>query len=119
MIPLKALWKIDVAARKQEASSAIAIVRLGGWALAMVLWWWLGDISNDQVLLVIAAVESVAALLRSLLPDRFDPPPTQPPVVVTDSSSHELLRDTAGVPAEHTTRVDSGYDRGGGSGFNG
>lgn len=31
MIPLKALWKIGVAARKQEASSAIAMVRLGGW----------------------------------------------------------------------------------------
>lgn len=38
MIPLKALWKIDVAARKQEASSAIAVVRLGGWGLARALW---------------------------------------------------------------------------------
>lgn len=118
MIPLKALWKIDIAARKQEASSSIAVVRLGGWVLAMVLWWWLGDLSNDQMLLVIAAVESVAALLRAVLPDRFDTPaPPQPPA--TDAPAVRRMRD--GAPGMQPEReASSAAGRGGGnSGFNG
>lgn len=118
MIPLKALWKIDVAARKQEASSAIAVVRLGGWALAMALWWWFGDISNDQILLVIAAVESVAALLRAVLPDRFDSlEPMQPPIT-TDPATRGMHDNTAEVQSEREAGSNLGRDRDH-SGFNG
>ncbi len=79
MIPIKALWRIDIAARKQESSTAVALVRLLGWGVAMGLWWWLGALTDEQVLLVIAGVEAVAALLQAALPDRFGPPHTAPP----------------------------------------
>lgn len=116
MIPLKALWKIDVAARKQEASSAIAVVRLLGWALAMALWWWFGDISNDQVLLVIAAVESVAALLRAMLPDRFDSP--QPSTPDVDPITRGMRDNSIGMQTQREPGGDSRRGRSDG-GFNG
>lgn len=78
MIPIKALWRIDIAARKQESSTAVALVRLLGWGVAMGLWWWLGALTDEQVLLVIAGVEAVAALLQAALPDRFGPPHAAP-----------------------------------------
>ena len=90
MIPLKALWRIDVAARKQESSTAVALVRLLGWGVAMGLWWWLGAITDEQVLLVIAGVEAVAALLQAILPDRFG--------ASLASSKHELHQHSMELP---------------------
>lgn len=80
MIPLRVLWRIDVAARKQESSTAVALVRLLGWGVAVGLWWWLGALTDEQVLLVIAGVEAVAAVLQAILPDRFGSPYTNPDV---------------------------------------
>ncbi|MDG4552867.1 MAG: hypothetical protein P9E24_01260 [Candidatus Competibacter sp.] len=105
MIPIRALLKIDVAARKQEASTAVAIVRLLGWSGAIGLWWWLGALNDEQVLLLIAGVESVAALARAVLPDRFGGEVASSDRVLGARG----MRPTADVPPDATSsgrRVD-------------
>lgn len=113
MIPIRALWRIDVAARKQEASTAVALVRLLGWGVAMGLWWWLGALTDEQVLLVIAGVESVAALLRAVLPDRFgDAVSAGPPLAAAPADDRVVgVRDGAvDLPARRRNQVPDPAD---------